>query len=177
MTTKPWPGPTGHTVNASINHLWECEQEKHQIWYKQGDSGPVITDRISLHYTRLRLPRAALKAAIPLLTVLGVCVAVHPLGPEIIPLVSGDLCLCVSVVFLGPLWKVICVVSAALCACKSDKNGTQTLLEAKSRDTETNKGGNMSMCPLGDGPLETPNSHFSCLENETWLKPKMVIKN
>jgi len=50
----------------------------------------------------------------------------------------------------GPLKKVICVVSAALCARKSDKSGTQTLLEAKSRDIETNKDSNGSMDPMGD---------------------------
>ncbi len=42
-------------------------------------------------------------------------------------------------------------MSAALCAHKSDKSGTQTLLDAKSRDTETNKDGNASMDQLGDG--------------------------
>lgn len=30
---------------------WVCDQEKHQIWYKQGYCGSVVTDRVSLHYT------------------------------------------------------------------------------------------------------------------------------
>ncbi len=41
----------------------------------------------------------ALKAAIPLLTVLRVCVAVHPLGHKIIPLVTTAVSVCVR----GPL--------------------------------------------------------------------------
>lgn len=45
---------TGHSVSRPINHIVSgCVQEKHQIWFKQGYCGSVVTDRVSLHYTRL----------------------------------------------------------------------------------------------------------------------------